>query len=75
MTLGDLPLVVSILMPLLAGAASWGGSLVAIRGVKETQAEVKKDLDGHIAADSHVQMDLVERLSRIEGMLSRIVRK
>lgn len=61
---------------LFSGGAAWGGVTAALSGVKREQAEAKADraaiaakLDSHTQADIAIQMDLVERLSRIEGKL------
>lgn len=78
----DLSFLFAVGTALVAGGSAWGGSLTAIKGVKEevkgvkdTQAEVKKDLQTHMAADGAIQLDLVGRLARIEGKLDQAVSK
>lgn len=63
---------------LFSGGAAWGGVTMAIKGVKSQQEEAKQaridisnKLDAHTSADIQIQMDLVERLARIEGKLDK----
>jgi hypothetical protein len=57
---------------LASGGVAWGGATMAIKGVKETQTEVKDDLHKHMEADAEVQLELVDRLARIETKLDAL---
>ena len=71
----DPSLVYTLGAGLVGGGIAWGGVVASIRGVKVTQAEVKNDLKAHMAADSLIQLDLVGRLSRIEGKIDDALKK
>jgi hypothetical protein len=54
----------------LGGGIALGGVIQSVKGVKETQTQVKDDLAKHTAADNLVQTELIKGLARIEGILS-----
>lgn len=68
----DPSLVYTAVAGVLGGGIAWGGVVTSLKGVKDAQAEVKKDLAIHTAADTVVQLDLVSRLARIEGKLDEM---
>jgi len=54
---------------LVSGGIAWGGVYTTIKGVKAEQAEAKSALMKHVEADQAVQIDMVDRLARIETKL------
>lgn len=68
----DISVLYTLGAALVGGGISWGGTLVSVSGIKDAQAEVKKDLAAHTAADTVIQLDLVSRLARIEGKLDEM---
>jgi len=56
---------------LLGGGIAWGGIVTSLKSVKEEQVEVKSDLAKHSEDDRRIQLDLVNRLARIEGKIDQ----
>lgn len=51
------------------GGVTWGGMAAGLRGLRKDQGEVKEALRVHTAEDRLVQIDMVDRLARIETKL------
>lgn len=51
------------------GGVAWGGVTAGLRGVKKEQSDFKEALRIHTAEDRTVQVDMVDRLARIETKL------
>jgi len=60
---------------LLSGGIAWGGVYANVKSIKAEQAEVKDTLEAHTAADLAVQIDMVDRLARIETKLDDLIGK
>lgn len=56
------------------GGIVWGGTTAALSGVRKEQAEVKAALAIHTTEDRVVQVDMVDRLARIETKLDDLRR-
>jgi hypothetical protein len=54
------------------GGVAWGTVTSSLRGVRKEQLEVKDALAKHTAADLVVQVDMVDRLARIETKLDAL---
>jgi hypothetical protein len=72
----------TIAIGLVAGGAAWGGSVMALKAVRDEQISAKEDrikiqtdLEKHMSSDLTIQMDLVNRLARIEGKIDTTMRR
>ena len=57
---------------LVSGGIAWGGMYASIKGVKAEQIDAKVALTRHVEADQAVQIDMVDRLARIETKLDAL---
>lgn len=54
-------------------AGALGGARSALNGTRERVKKIEKDLADHTEADHHVQLEAVQRLTRIETKLDQVI--
>ena len=56
-----------------SGGVAWGSVRVALNGTRGKVTKIEKTLDEHVAADHAVQLEAVQRLTRIETKLDDLL--
>lgn len=72
---GDFGALLALSGALVSGGAAWGGAKSALNGTRKRVEEIRDGLAEHIKADAALQLDMVQRLARIEAKLDQSVKQ
>lgn len=67
----DPGLLLQVATVAVTGGAAYGGVKAALNGTKEKLTKVADDLDVHVKHDALIQIEMVDRLARIETKIDQ----